>query len=79
MMCNSLERVQVLADGQWTYAWLVNTISDIDGLWRGEVAYVGYDGRPRREWRAVQDLRPLDDNRDNSSTSVDVAVSQLLA
>ena len=59
-MSDSPDQVQVLHDGQWTSAWLVNTVSDFDGLWRGEVAYVGKDGL-RREWRAVQDLRAIDD------------------
>lgn len=78
-MCNIIDRVQVLDDGEWTFAWLVNTISDFDGLWRGEVAYVGYDGRPRREWRAVQDLRPLQDSGEYLSNSVDGAVSRVVA
>lgn len=75
----SLDIVQVLDDHRWTSAWLVNTISDVDGLWRGEVAYVGYDGRARREWRPVQDLRPLDETHENSSNPAHATVSQFLA
>lgn len=54
------QTVLVRHEGRWVRARLIDTISDIDGLWRALVGFTAADGRRYREWRPVQDLRPVE-------------------
>lgn len=52
--------VDVWERGRWVPAQLVDTISDLDGVFRGLVEYTTHDGQAHREWRPVQEMRPVE-------------------
>jgi hypothetical protein len=58
MFKNNSPQVLVRHNGDWVKGRLIDTITDLDGLWQGLVRFTTTDGRRRREWHHVTDLRP---------------------
>jgi hypothetical protein len=59
MFRSKSQQVLVRHEGRWFSGRLIDTVSDIDGLSRGLVRFTSADGRRRREWCDVTDLRPV--------------------
>ena len=58
MFRNKSPEVLVRYQGRWVRGRMIDTVSDIDGLWQGLVRFTPADGQRRCEWHHAADLRP---------------------